>query len=164
MTNQSLPGVPASLCASPLKSATLYYWLPSWGNALVITASALVGLYLTKTQPAANMPTLCVGLAALLSVSLAFSRARLFPLRAFRIGSDVVAAHTPEQALQVAFDEVGDELRESGSPVTLKHVLVVGDKELDAPLITDDGADAPTLRADFHAARTPRYLAYCPKD
>ncbi|MFJ7794645.1 hypothetical protein [Pseudomonas sp. NPDC096950] len=110
------------------------------------------------------MPTFWGVLATVLSVSLAYSRARLFPLRAFRIGGDVVAAHTPEQALQVAFDELGEDLSESGSPVTLGDVLLVGDEELDAPLQTDDGADAPTLRADLHAARTPRYLAYCPKD
>lgn len=110
------------------------------------------------------MPTIWCVLATVLSVLLAYSRARLFPLRAFRIGGDVVAAHTPEQALQVAFDELGDELSESGLPVTLRDVLLVGDLELDASLQTDDGANAPTLRADLQAASTPRYLAYCPKD
>lgn len=130
----------------------------------MISGSAIVALYLMKTPPGANMPTFWAVLATVLSVSLAYSRARLFPLRAFRIGGDVVAAHTPEQALQVAFDELGDELSENGSPVTLRDVLLVGDLELDASLQTDDGADAPTLRADLHAGRTPRYLAYCPKD
>lgn len=148
---------------SILRSPVLYRWLPSWGNALTICLSALVAMYLKKTAPGANMTTGVVALAALLSVSLAYARVRMFPLRAFWIGGDVVAAHTPEQALQVAFDELGDELGE-GAPVTLSNVLPVGDKELDAPMQTDDGADATTLREDLLAASRPRYLAYCPKD
>ena len=148
---------------SILQSQALYLWLPSWGNAVTICLSALVAMYLKKTAPGANLTTAVVALTAILTVSLAYARVRLFPLRAFWIGGDVVAAHTPEQALQVAYDELGEELGE-GAPVTLSNVLPVGDKELDAPMQTDDGADATTLREDLQAASGPRYLAYCPKD